>query len=127
MSHFWLSTNATKSNIYQCLGSGSNLHPRLSKLTATFAIYLGESATPRRYWSVFNVLATGFCYIYLADNAWTRNLTCRFLVVKVRPQSQGIDFAALVAFAFIDRLVSILDIEGKLVRNNKWLGPWVDT
>ena len=66
-------------------------------------------------------------YIYLADNAWTRNLTCRFLVVRVRPQSQGIDFAALVAFAFIDRLASIPDIGEEVVRNNKWLGPWVHT
>ena len=66
-------------------------------------------------------------YIYLADNAWTRNLICPFLVVKVRPQSRGIDFAALVAFAFIDRLLSISDMEGKVARNNRWFGPCVHT
>ena len=55
-------------------------------------------------------------YIYLADKAWTRNLICRFPVVKVRPQSQGIDLAPLVAFAFIDRLLSISDIEEKVAK-----------
>ena len=58
-------------------------------------------------------------HIYLADNARTRNLTCPFLVVKVRLQSQGIDFAALVASAFIDRFLSISGMEGKVASTNK--------
>ena len=34
---------------------------------------------------------------HLADNEWIRHLTCRYLVAKARPQSQGISLAALVA------------------------------
>lgn len=52
-------------------------------------------------------------YMYLSDNEWIRNLTCRYLVVKVRPQSHGISLAALVAFGTLDRLVSTPDMGTK--------------
>lgn len=42
---------------------------------------------------------------------WIRNLTCRFLVVKARLQSQDINLAALVAFNYLNRLVAKADID----------------
>ena len=53
-------------------------------------------------------------HVYSAQNNRIRNLTCRYLVAKVRPQSQGISVAAPVAFASVDHRVDTVYKGGKI-------------
>lgn len=49
-------------------------------------------------------------HMHLANNTWIRNLTCRYLVAKVRLQSPDTSLMPLVTFDFLDPLVLTTDI-----------------
>ena len=48
--------------------------------------------------------------MHLANKVWIRNLTCLYLVAKVRLQSSSTSLVPLVALDSVDRLVSTLDV-----------------
>lgn len=82
-------------------GLESSLHLKSFRLMATYATYRGESATPKKSWSVYPSSCTS--QHVTAWLTWPRNLTCLSHAAGIPPSSPN---TSAQPFAFYSRLSS---------------------